>query len=255
MSSTYIMPVGYTCEYYDCIDSTNERAKALAAKGSKAGTVVIAGSQSAGKGRLGRRFVSPAGSGIYMSVIFRPKMKNTDAVKITTFAAVCVCEAVDALFGTSCMIKWVNDILIDGKKICGILAESGFDGMSGKLDHTVLGIGINLKRTCFPEELRNIAASVEDFSDIRASKEELVYLILEKLSPLLSGDIPSDNMEKYRSRSILLGKEVYALNAPELCGTAEGIDDSGAIIIKDRDGIRHIVSSGEVSIREKAKGS
>lgn len=251
MGNTYTMPDGYTCEYHESIDSTNVRAKHLAAKGCRAGSVVIAGSQSAGRGRLGRSFISPEGSGIYMSIVFRPDMKVSDAVKITAFAAVCVCDAIDTLFGTHCTVKWVNDIIINGKKICGILAESGFGTENGKPDFTVLGIGINLKKGKMPEEIREIAASVEDFSKLTASKEELVYLILENLSPLLSNRIPEDTMDRYRRRSMILGKEVYALNDPTLCGIAESIDQNGGLVIKNHHGIRRTVSSGEVSIRLK----
>ena len=241
----------YTVEYLDSVDSTNTYAKARARGGARNGHVVIASAQSAGRGRMGRSFFSPDSSGIYMSVIFRgladlPK----NAGRITAFAAVCVCEAISELFGINARIKWVNDVLIEGKKVCGILTESSIDSSSLSFDHTVIGIGINVERTSFPPELEAIACSIKDHSDSKAGKRELIAEILKRLSPLLDGEVPADTMDKYRERSALIGKEVFTLGNPSIRGTAVAIDDSGSLIIRQTDGSNITLSAGEISVRK-----
>lgn len=241
---------GYKIEYHKTIVSTNTYAKELAKKGAPNGFVVLAGSQSGGRGRMGRSFYSPEGTGIYMSLVLRPEMKLADTVKITTFAAVCICDVIDSLYGTESQIKWVNDIMIGGKKVCGILTEAEFDSVRSVFDHIVLGIGINIKKVDFPADIIGIAGSIEEFSDKKCSQNELVALILKNLSPLLDGDIPKGSMDAYRARSLFLGKEVFTLSEPSLSGVAEEIDDSGALIIRSSDGSLHKIAAGEVSVRK-----
>lgn len=239
----------FKIEYHKSIASTNTYAKELARQGAENGFTVLADSQSGGRGRLGRSFFSPEGSGIYMSVVLRPKMNFADSLKITAFAAVCVSDAIDALFGTESQIKWVNDIIIGNKKVCGILAEAGIDAQAPRLEYIVLGIGINVKRTAFPQELSEIAGSIEDFSDKTVSKNQLIAEILKNLSPLLDGEIPSDTMDRYRSRSLFLGRSVFTLSEPSVSGVAVEIDDGGALIIRSSDGALHKIAAGEVSVR------
>ena len=242
---------GYRMECHKSLPSTNTYLKELAGRGADTGLVVIAESQSGGRGRMGRSFYSPDGSGIYMSILLPPLKSTEDTTKITAFAAVCVSEAIDSLYSVKSEIKWVNDIILSGKKVCGILTESVFDSSKSKISHVVLGIGINKKRAPFPDELSSIAGSIENYSAERHTKDALIARILTGLSPLLSGEIPADTMDRYRSRSNLLGKEVFTLTSPEISGLAAEISDKGELVIKDSLGTLHRIGAGEVSVREK----
>ena len=147
---------------YDTLESSNRTAKTLALEGAPHGTMVLAGQQTAGRGRLGRRFESPAGKGVYLSLVLRPSLPMTEAQAVTVSAAVAVCRAVKKLCGLELGIKWVNDLYYNGKKVCGILTEAGADLESGQLEWLVVGIGLNLtsRPEDWPEELRPIAGSL-----------------------------------------------------------------------------------------------
>ena len=147
---------------YDKLESSNRTAKTLALEGTPHGTMVLTSQQTAGRGRLGRRFESPAGKGIYLSLVLRPGLPMTEAQAVTVSAAVAVCRAVKRLCGLDLGIKWVNDLYYNGKKVCGILTEAGADIESGQLEWLVVGIGLNLtsRPEDWPEELRPIAGSL-----------------------------------------------------------------------------------------------
>ena len=161
-------------EYHDSIDSTNNRAKALAAQGAPHGTLVCAIAQTGGRGRFGRVFHSPEGSGIYISFVLRPKMPAERAVMLTSMTAVAVARAIEQLADVQVQIKWVNDLFIDGKKTCGILCEAGMDFESGQLEYAVVGIGVNVGKMTFPEELADIATSVGNACGQEISKNQLI---------------------------------------------------------------------------------
>ena len=262
---------------FDELDSTNDHAKELAAKGAPHGTVVMAHRQSAGKGRLGRSFFSPEG-GVYMSVIIRPDFDMSKIGLVTTAAAVAVCEAIDEIAlnkvnkdGSGCsaareaLIKWINDIYVDGKKVCGILAEGVTDHETGSLDTIILGIGINTSTEDFPEELSEIAGAVTgDFS-----KDELAVSIISKLLSYI-GEISGTSaaaqaigspkfLKTYKKKSLVLGKTVsvykgsYKISPedelPSRSARALDIDDNGGLIVLYSDGSRETLVSGEISIR------
>ena len=149
-------------QLYDTLESTNRTAKLLALEGTAHGTLVLAGGQTAGRGRLGRSFASPAGKGVYCSVVLRPPLPAANAQTATIGAAVAVCRAVQMLCGLELAIKWVNDLYYKGKKVCGILTEAGTDLESGQLEWLVVGIGLNLTATAedFPPELAAKAGSL-----------------------------------------------------------------------------------------------
>ena len=130
--------------YFEELDSTNSYLKEMAAKGAQEGTIIIANRQSAGRGRLGRSFFSPEEKGIYMSILLRPDISLERAVLITSMAAVAVAEAIEQVSGIQTKIKWVNDIFLNKKKVCGILTEAGIDAETGTLEYAVLGIGVNV---------------------------------------------------------------------------------------------------------------
>lgn len=229
-------------------DSTNRVAKELAVDGASEGTLVVAEKQSKGRGRLGRSFFSPEG-GIYMSLILRPQIPAEKAVLVTTCAAVAVARAIDSVCGCRAGIKWVNDIFINGKKVCGILAEAGLSAESEYPDYIVLGIGINVKKQSVPEELKDIVGCLEENETGKIKKEELIAVVWEEFSEQYRNLSTAVYMEEYRDRSVLLGREV-AVFAPEgdYKAVVKDIDKEGRLVIL-REGRLEILSSGEVSVR------
>ena len=144
------------------VDSTNNYLKRLALEGAPEGTVAVADAQSAGRGRLGRSFQSPPGTGIYLSILLRPPVAPERAVNLTACTAVAVCDAIEFAVGVRPQIKWTNDVLMDRRKICGILTEMSVEGETGALQSIVVGIGVNCNQGMedFPEEIRHVAGSV-----------------------------------------------------------------------------------------------
>lgn len=229
-------------------DSTNRVAKELAAHGAPEGTLVVATCQSKGKGRLGRSFFSPEG-GIYMSMVLRPQIAAEKALLITTCGAVAVARAIEKRSGCETGIKWVNDIFVNGRKVCGILAEAGFSGEKEYPDYVVLGIGINVKKQSVPEELKDIVGCLEDTATGTVSKEELIAAVWEEFAGLYQTLSTAVYMEEYKRRSILLGREVTVLAAEgDYRAIVTDIDKEGHLVIK-RDGKESVLSSGEVSVR------
>jgi len=237
-----------TAEVLEETDSTNRVAKELAAKGAVEGTLLVAKRQSMGKGRLGRSFFSPEG-GIYMSVVLRPRIPAERAVLITTCAAVAVARAIEKETGLQAGIKWVNDIFIKGKKVCGILTEAGLDFESGMPEYVILGIGINVERQSVPEELKDIVGCLESFTEKSIAKSKLIAAVWNEFSLLYEKLGDAEYMKEYRERSILLGKEVTILSAEGNYGAVvRDIDREGHLILETNRGIE-MLSSGEVSVR------
>jgi len=232
---------------YEETDSTNRVAKELAARGAAEGTLVLANRQKGGKGRLGRSFFSPEG-GIYMSMILRPTVPAERALMITTCAAVAVARAIERVCDTTAGIKWVNDIFVDGKKVCGILAEAGLNPNSEIPDYVILGIGINVKKQQVPEELKGIVGCLEDNGQ-NVLKEDLIAAVWAEFGALYQNLSTAVFMEEYKERSILLGREVTVLAVEgEYRAVVTDIDEEGHLIIR-RDGQEAFLSSGEVSVR------
>ena len=233
------------------IDSTNSYAKELCGKGAKEGDCVFALNQSGGRGRMGRSFFSYDG-GIYMSLILKPELSADGALSITTAAAVAVSEAIERLFGKDTKIKWVNDIYIGDKKVCGILTE-GAIGEGGKLSYAILGIGINLGRPeKFPEEISAIAASILDCSDNLELKAKLVAQIMNIFFEIYKNIDSKDYMERYRERSYLTGKTVeYIKYGIPHTALVSGIDDNAGLKIIEN-GKEITLTAGEVSVRKQS---
>jgi len=238
--------------YFDELDSTNRYLKELAAEGEAEGTVILANRQSAGRGRLGRKFFSPGEKGIYMSVLLRPEISLERAVLITSMAAVAVARAIEQVGKTETKIKWVNDIFLNGKKTCGILTEAGVDAEHGTLDYAVLGIGINVGEMEFPEELKDIATSVSNECGFTVSKETLTDAVLAELEKWYPTLFDGSFLEESRKRSVLLGKEIRVVDEthPEGGYIAKAVDinELGNLVI-ETDGVCAVLNSGEVSIR------
>lgn len=236
-------------EIHGLLDSTNNRAKALAAAGAVHGTAVIADSQSGGKGRLGRSFFSPEHSGVYMTVILRPDCTPDKAGLLTSLAAVAAARAVEKVSGVDVKIKWVNDLYLNEKKICGILTEGGLGLEAGRLEYAAVGIGINVNRMEFPPELREIATSVGNETGTSHDRNRLIAEILNELDSLY-GDLETGVfLEESRRRSNVIGREVTVIEGgKKYPAKALDIDGQGRLIVETEEG-RTCLNYGEVSLK------
>lgn len=241
--------IGGRMELHRTLDSTNTRAKALAANGAPHGYLVIAESQTGGKGRMGRAFFSPEHSGVYISYVLHPGMLAEKAVMITSMAAVAVARAIEAVADVKVGIKWVNDLYINARKVCGILCEASMDFESGQLEYAVLGIGVNVAAMRFPEELDAIATSIENECGRPVSRNRLIAEISNQLN-VLYGQLESlEFMGENRKRSVVVGQDVQVIRGGEsFPAHALDIDDQGRLVIRTGKGFSR-VNSGEVSLK------
>ena len=241
----------FDIEVYDKLDSTNTFLKSEVYKGAKEGRVVIANEQSLGRGRIGKCFYSPKGSGIYMSVLLRPNNYTADkATKITTMAAVAACEAIEAVSGKQAQIKWVNDIFVEGKKVCGILTEGSFDMESGLMEYAVLGVGMNVTepQNGFPKELNGIAGTILN-GNVSDAKNRLIALFLNNFYKYYTSCNVLEYVDNYRSRSFIIGKEIEVVFKNNIVrGKALGIDDNCRLLLQYEDGTKEYCSSGEIRL-------
>ena len=226
-----------------------QTAKRLALAGAPHGTLVLAGQQSAGRGRMGRRFESPAGKGIYLSLVLRVPVPASEALGVTVGAAVAVARAVQKLCGIELGIKWVNDLYYQGKKVCGILTEAGTSVESGLLEWLVVGIGLNLTTTPadWPEELARTAGSLFPGGPAPVGRAALAGAIARELLALCPA---FDCLDEYRSRCFVPGHWVTVCTAAETyAARAIAIDDNGALLVEREGGRRAALQHGEVNIR------
>lgn len=238
---------------YKTIDSTNKEAKkVLMDDDIPHGTVLISEEQTEGKGRFNRKFYSPNNKGIYMSVILRPNIELSKAIHITTASAVSVCRAIEKLIKKYPKIKWVNDIFLDGKKICGILTEATGNFESGNVENVVVGIGINFKNHGdFPDELKSIAGALFKDENISITRNQLVGEILNELLDMCENLEDENIMKEYKELSFVIGKDVsYAKNNRLNKGKAVDIKDDGSLVIMLENGEVDYLNSGEISLKE-----
>lgn len=229
--------------------STNTDLKSAAETGSSEGCVLFALEQTAGKGRLGRSFYSPAETGLYMSILLRPRFPAEQALYITTCAAVAVSEAIDSVAGVSSHIKWVNDVYLNGKKVCGILTEASVDFESGGLHYAVCGIGVNITTSSFSDELSKIAGCISSKKeDLRS---ELAAEIIKRFFAYYDELEQLTFLDEYRKRSFLIGKRVgFIMNNKEYSGIAEDIDEKARLVVRLDSGDSIPLSSGEVQLKK-----
>lgn len=244
----------YAVHLFDSLDSTNRYAKVLAGERGDSPSLVIATHQSGGRGRLGRTFFSPKG-GLYISVVLPYSFALDAAQLITSAASVATLAAIEMQSGKRCQIKWVNDLYLDGKKVCGILTEGVLGVESGRLTAVVVGIGINLctPKSAFPEELQGSATSLFDGPSSVPSSFDANLLVASIVLNLqeLAAKLPDRSfLSVYRERSLLLGRKVIVHQGKETyCALATGIDDDAHLVVQDEKGCQQVLSSAEVSIR------
>lgn len=234
---------------YDVLESTNTFARFLAEDGEKENTVVLANRQTGGRGRKGKSFYSDSENGIYMSVLLRPDIPVSKAVSITTCAAVSVCRAIEKLFKVKTSIKWVNDIYINNKKVCGILTEASTDAKTGKPEYIILGIGVNVcaPKNDFPKELKDIAGSIlnNDY-EIEINKCKLIAEILNEFFSLFDSE-NNKIYNEYKRRMFLIGKEITVLSNECYKAKVLDINSDYSLVIENTDGQVISLNSGEIS--------
>lgn len=235
--------------WLDTIDSTNTYAKELARNGAPEGTVVIADHQTGGRGRMGRSFTSPAGMGIYMSIILRPNCPPEQLMHLTCAAGV---AAGDAIVNIGCQmpsIKWTNDLVLRRRKLGGILTELSVDPLTRKVEWAIIGIGINCCQSDFPEEIKHIAISL---GLSPSGRTQLTAALIRSLHSMRRDLFTEKNgiMEDFRHRCITIGQEISVLRGEDVRhGKAVDVDNDGGLVVAFSDGVTETVTSGEVSIR------
>lgn len=240
--------------HYAVTDSTNTQAKLLAKQGAPHGTVLLADSQTGGRGRMGRSFVSPAGLGIYLSVILRPDCPPDRLMHLTCAVAIAMCDAIEEAASFRPGVKWINDLVYDGRKLGGILTELSLDTATGLTEYAVVGIGINCNQqpSDFPPELQNMAGSLQMVTGQSVDRDKLAAAMitaLHRMDSLLLTQ-KSHLMARYRADCITLGQDVAVHAADALWhGKAVGMDADGALLVQRPDGSICAVGSGEVSVR------
>lgn len=236
---------------YETIDSTNEEAKRRALEGAPGGSLFIAEQQTGGKGRLGRNWVSPAGTGMWFSVLLRPGVLPMHVAATTLITGAAVCGAIRKVAGCEAMIKWPNDIVTGTKKLCGILTEMSAE--MERVEFVVIGIGINANSTAFPETLQEKATSIRLATGRPVRRVALLQEILRRLEKLLKENAVSLTpafLENYKSSCASLGRLVgFEHGGRRMTGTAVDISPEGELVVRLEDGSFETVFSGEVSIQ------
>ena len=237
---------GLRVRVYETLDSTNQEAKRLLAAGEPCPMLLLAEEQTAGRGRRGRGFYSPAGEGLYMTLALQPRAALSQATLLTAAAAVAVAQAVEALTALACQIKWVNDVYLDGKKLCGILTEASGSFEADALSSVCAGIGVNVRTRDFPEELAGRACSLWPRA---VSRNHLAAEIAVRLLNFAADLGAREFLEEYRRRSLVLGKAVtFTRDGGERRALAMGIGENGELIVRYDDGREEALNAGEVRL-------
>ncbi len=240
---------------YETIDSTNAEAVRLAEKGAVHGTVITADTQTAGRGRRGRSWESPAGDNLYFSLLLRPDIAPDKAPMLTLVMAVAAARAIGRITGQNPGIKWPNDLVMNKKKVCGILTEMRM--LQSKIDHVIIGVGINVKDRIFSEELQDKATSLETVcrdSGKIVSREQLLAMILEEFESLYEAFVTAGNLtpllDTYNQMLVNKDREVTVLDPQDAYNAvARGITATGELVVELPDGTQKEVFAGEVSVR------
>ena len=237
---------------FEELDSTNNYLKKLGSQGEKENQLIIALSQTCGRGRMGRSFYSPNGTGIYFSLLLHPEFSAEKSLFLTVMAAVSVAETAMKYNENDVKIKWVNDIYIDGKKVCGILTEGAINS-DKNLDYAVVGIGINVvaPEKCFPEDIKDIATAIFPGNTEEYIKEKIVADVVNRFFKMYNG-VDNDYISRYKEYSYLTGKEINIISGETTRpATVIGITDDCHLLVKNVKGKIEEISSGDVSVRLK----
>ena len=240
---------------FDEVESTNDLAKQLALEGAREKTVVIAKSQTKGKGRMGRSFISKSENGLYLTIILRPRLPMDKCVNITVLGAVALNEAILEVCNKDSQIKWVNDIYINEKKVSGILTEASFDFESGSMQYAVIGIGVNLYEPegGFADEIKDIAGAIFEKATQDEVKSKLCAKIIDRFFYHYERIEKMEYIEKYREKSFIIGKMVDVYVGDQIIrGKAIDIDENANLIVETENGIRKF-NSGEARVRKNEK--
>jgi len=245
--------IGFQIERLEAVDSTNSYLKNRAAEGAPHGLAVVAEEQTGGRGRFGRSFHSPRGKGLYLSVLLRPDFPAVQAAKLTPWAAVAVCRAVEELTGLKPAIKWINDILLEDRKLCGILTEADI-APDGSLNDVILGIGLNLTQgeEDFPPEVAGVATSLAQHLPEVPEREEMLSALLGELDRMWNAfpEAAEEYLEAYRARCSTVGQEVLVTGGgEEREGFALGVNEDFSLRVRFAGGICQNLDSGMVSAR------
>ena len=245
--------IGSSLVCLDTVDSTNNEVKRRAVDQVPQGLVVVSAQQTGGRGRRGRSFVSPPG-GLYLSALLKPDCPLEQVSALTAWSAVAVCDAIEQVCHLRPGIKWPNDVILDGRKLCGILTELELEGETAALRYVVAGIGVNLSQTeaDFGPEVAPVAISLAQAMGRAPRRAELAAALLDSLDKL-DRDFPGQWdrwLERYRADCITVGRPVKVIRGrEERTGTAVGVDDTFALVVRWEDGTQEALSSGEVSVR------
>lgn len=241
-------------QWYDVIDSTNTKAKVLASQGAPEGTLIIAGCQTGGRGRLGRSFASPKDSGVYMSLILRPNCSPSKLMHLTCAAGVAAADAVETVSGIRPGIKWTNDLVYGRQKLGGILTELSVNPQTGIADFAVIGMGINCRQQPgdFPQEIQSLACSLRMMTGKDISCAVLAAALMVSLYRMNCGlhSQKQEIMARFSRDCVTVGQEISLLRGDEVRhGKAVSVNTDGELLVEFSDGHRESVTSGEVSIR------
>ncbi len=248
--------IGRALTCFERIDSTNAYLKRAAnEENAPDGAVAVADEQTGGRGRRGRSFLSPAGKGVYLSALLRPSLEPSRLLPLTGFVAVAMCSAVERVAHLRPQIKWTNDLVLNGRKLCGILTELSVEGESGALQYVVVGIGVNVAHTRedFAGELENVATSLAIETGERVSRSALAAAMIEELDKMYDALLRGDTrayLDAYRRDCLTIGREVQLLwqDVRERV-RAVGVDDELGLEVIRADGSRDTIRTGEVSVR------
>lgn len=245
LRSFHVEADGITVYRYGMTDSTNLRAKAVATPGFSGNALFIAEGQSAGRGRLGRSFYSPAATGLYFSSLFSTTAPLYEFLALMPAVSVACARAIEEYCGKRVGIKWVNDLYFEEKKVCGILVESVNATCAKDCNKLVVGVGINLNTEDFPPELAGIAGSLGACPD----GEKMALAVHREVQRYVARPSDRSFMEEYAARSVVVGKRVKLLRGEEVfCGTVSGFDDDGGIVLVEK-GERRVFHGGEITLR------
>lgn len=242
--------IGKEVLYFDTVDSTNNKLRLVALEGAEEGAVVIADEQLGGKGRRGHVWSSPKGTGLWMSVLLKPDITPQEAPRITLVAGLSVCQGINALLGINSGIKWPNDIIIDGKKVCGILTE--MNAQIDNVEFVVVGIGVNVNTEVFPEELKDVAVSLSQMTGGKVKRSEVAAAIIERFEENYNKYTKEGFLAvkaEYEKSCITLKREVKVIAKDSFNGRAIAINNDGELIVEKENGEQVTVFSGEVSVR------